>query len=115
MANKKRIFVSYDYDDKNYKNLLTAWDANDLFDFDFYDGSLTTAVNSENSSYVRSIIKPKIIGSTHLLCLVGENTASSDWVAWEIERAVEAKKKIIAVKIKAANETPDALSAVDAA
>lgn len=36
------VFISFDYDnDKHYKNLLVAWDKNDLFDFNFYDGSVT--------------------------------------------------------------------------
>lgn len=31
---KKKVFVSFDYDDdKNYRNLLKAWDANPDFDF----------------------------------------------------------------------------------
>ena len=33
---KKAIFISYDYDnDKHYKNMLLAWDANKEFDFGF--------------------------------------------------------------------------------
>jgi hypothetical protein len=35
---KKRVFVSFDYEnDKHYKFLLEAWDANKNFDFLFAD------------------------------------------------------------------------------
>jgi cytochrome oxidase Cu insertion factor (SCO1/SenC/PrrC family) len=35
---KKKVFVSFDYDnDKRYKALLKAWDANPNFDFYFSD------------------------------------------------------------------------------
>ena len=33
---KRKIFVSYDYDnDRHYKNILLAWDKNREFDFGF--------------------------------------------------------------------------------
>jgi hypothetical protein len=114
MANKKRVFISFDYDDSHYRYLLVAWDANDVFDFEFYDGSLSVAVNSTNANYIKSVIKPKIQRSTHLLCLVGEKTYNSDWVTWEINKAVEFEKKIIAVKIKSTYTTPMALYGVGA-
>lgn len=110
MSTKKRIFISYDFDeDRHYRNLLTAWDVNDLFDFEFYDASLKIAVDSENATYVRSVIKPKILRSTHLLCIVGEKASTSSWINWEIEKAIEAKKKLIAVKLRSTNTTPTKL------
>jgi hypothetical protein len=110
MPSKKHIFISYDYDnDKHYRNLLSAWDKNDEFDFEFYDGSLNVAVDSEDAAYIKSVIKPKIQVSSHLLCLVGEHTHESEWIDWEIEKAIEFGKKLIGVKIQKANETPPAL------
>ena len=115
MANKKRIFISYDYDeDKHYRYLLTAWDKNGEFDFEFYDSSLNVAVNSDDAAYVRSVIKPKIQRSTHLLCLVGEKASKSEWIAWEIDKAIDAKIKLIAVKLKSTNTTPPNLFGVGA-
>jgi hypothetical protein len=110
MANKKRIFISYDYDnDRHYRNLLSAWDKNDEFDFEFYDGSLNVAVDSEDAAYIRGVIKPKIQRSTHLLCLVGKQSYKSDWIAWEIQKAVEYTKKLIGVKLQSTNTPPTAL------
>lgn len=112
---KRRIFISYDYDnDKHYKNLLVAWDKNDLFDFKFYDGSVTVPVNSERAGPIRRTISQKIGDCTRLLCVVGEETHKSSWVTWEIEKAVELGKKIIAVKTAKGNTTPTALYGVGA-
>jgi hypothetical protein len=48
---KKRIFISFDYDnDLHYKNLLLAWDKNKEFDFEFYDHSLREEINSTNAA-----------------------------------------------------------------
>ena len=106
----KRIFVSYDYDnDRHYKNLLVAWDKNKEFDFNFYDGSVTVAIDSKDADYIKSQIKPKIDASTHLLCIVGKNTHKSNWVDWEIKTAISLKKKLIGVKIEKENTTPSAL------
>jgi len=107
---KKRIFISFDYDkDKHYKNLLTAWDKNDLFDFKFYDGSVTVPVNSNDAGPIRRVISQRIDDCTRLLCIVGEETHKSGWVDWEINKAKEKNKKLIAVKTAKSNTTPAAL------
>lgn len=114
MANKK-VFISFDYDnDKHYKNLLVAWDANKDFDFSFYDVSVNVAVNSDDAAAIKRVISDRINNATHFLCLVGEKTEKSRWVAWEIEKAVALKKKMIAVKIAKDNTTPSGLYGVGA-
>jgi hypothetical protein len=106
----KRIFISYDYEnDGHYKNLLVAWDKNKEFDFNFYDGSVTVAVDSKDADYIKTKIKPKIEASSHLLCIVGKETHKSKWIDWEIRTAVNLKKKLIGVKIEKGNTAPQAL------
>ena len=109
------LFVSYDYDnDKHYKNLLVAWNSHDRFDLEFYDHSVGVSVNSEDASYIRRVIKDKISRCTHFLCLVGAQTSKSEWVEWEIDKAVEMGKQIIAVKIENSYTSPEALLGVGA-
>lgn len=106
----KTIFISFDYDnDRRYKNLLVAWDTNKVFDFRFYDGSVTAPVNSTNATYIRSQIKPKIQTASHLLCIVGRYSARSEWIRWEIETAVALRKKLIGVKLDRSFTSPAAL------
>ena len=112
---KKKIFVSYDYDnDRNYKNLLLAWDKNSEFDFGFSDQSADISIDSYNASAIKRAISAKINASTRLLCIVGSKTYKSDWVSWEIDKAVEIRKKIIAVKTDARNTSPDAILGIGA-
>ena len=112
---KKKIFISYDYDnDKHYKNLLKAWDANGTFDFSFHDHSADVSINSTNAAAIKRAISAKINSATYFLCIVGEKTHKSSWVKWEIEKAVELKKKIVAVKTSSTNTTPPELLGVGA-
>ena len=112
---KKNIFISYDYDnDKNYKNMLAAWDANKEFDFGFSDQSADVSIDSTDAAAIKRAISTKINAAPYFLCLVGKQTHKAKWVAWEIGKAVELKKKIIAVKIDASNTTPSGLLNVGA-
>jgi len=107
---QKRIFISYDYDnDAKYKNMLIAWDKNDEFDFEFYDGSLKDSINSTNAAYIKSKIKPLIERASHLLCIVGTACGNNEWIAWEVQTAADLKKKLIGVKIEKSCTSPPAL------
>ena len=107
---KRKIFVSYDYDnDRYYKNLLLAWDKNREFDFDFRDQSADVSIRSTNVVAIKRAISAKINASTYFLCLVGKKTSKSDWVSWEIEKGKELGEKLVAVKINTRNGTPDGL------
>ena len=109
MATKK-IFVSYDYtNDRNYKNLLLAWSKNPEFDFYISDHSVDVSVDSNDASAIKRVISANIGLATGVLVLVGKETHKSGWVKWEIEKAKELKKKLIAVKIDKDCTTPTPL------
>ena len=110
---KKTIFISYDYD-KHWKNLLVAWDKNSEFDFTFYDASVDVSVNSTDAAAIKRVISARISGATRFLCIVGKHTHKSGWVKWEIEKAVELKRKLIVVKTDAENISPDSIFGVGA-
>jgi len=107
---KKKIFISYDYDnDKHYKNLLLAWDKNSEFDFGFSDQSADVSIQSTDAAAIKRAISAKINAATYFLCIVGEKTSRSSWVSWEIEKAKELNKKLVAVKTSSGNTTPSEL------
>jgi len=114
----KTVFVSYHSakEDTNHKNLLVAWSKNDNghFDIKFDDTSVGVSINSTNATYIKSVIKRKISDSSVFLCLIGENTHNSDWVKWEIDKAIELNKKIVAVKIDSTYTSPTNLYGVGA-
>jgi hypothetical protein len=106
----KRVFISFDYDnDRHYKNLLLAWNANKDFDFELYDASLKVAINSEDAKYIKTLIKPKIVAAGYLLCIVGKEAGTNDWIRWETQTAVDAGKKLIGVKLEKSNTSPPEL------
>lgn len=116
MANK--MFISYHSDAEGtmYKNLLVAWAKNDSnhFDITFDDQSVGVSINSTSAAYIKTVIAGRIKNSNTFLCLVGENTHKSDWVSWEIAKAVELNKKIVAVKISNSYTSPTKLLNVGA-
>jgi hypothetical protein len=115
MAYKKKVFISYDYDkDKHYKNLLLAWDGNKLFDFSIHDHSADVSINSVDAIAIKRVISRYINEATYFLIIVGEKTNRSTWVKWEIEKAIELGKKIVAVKTDRENISPDALLGIGA-
>ncbi|WP_239738590.1 TIR domain-containing protein [Mammaliicoccus sp. C-M14] len=106
-----KLFVSYRADNEGslYKNLLVGWSKNpnkNFFDVKFEDTSIGISINSTNANYIKQRIKEKIKESNKVICIIGENTHSSDWVNWEIETAKELNKPIVAIKINKFYETP---------
>jgi hypothetical protein len=109
---KTKVFVSYDHsEDVHYKRLLQAWDANDQFDFEFDSRGPNVRIDSDEAAVVKAALTKMMKSATHLLVLVGAETAKSKWVNWEIGRANESdvKLKLAAVKLAQANPSPSGL------
>ena len=112
---KNRVFISYDYDnDKTSKDQLLGWDADKEFDFSSYDQSLDISVDSHDAAAIKRDISARIGDSSHFLCIVGKQTHLSGWAAWETGKAVELKKKLVAVKIDSIYNSPTAMQRVGA-
>ena len=107
---KKKIFVSYDYDNnRQYKNLLLAWDKNSEFDFAMSDQSADVSIRSDDAGAIKRAISAKINAATYFLCIVGAKTSKSNWVAWEIDKANDLSKRLVAVKTSSTNDSPAGL------
>lgn len=112
-ANK--VFIGYDCDnDKAAKARLLGWDANKEFDFSSYDQSFGVAVDSEEAAAIKGDLTARIRDSSHFLCIVGKETYNSAWMAWEIRKAIELKKKLVAAKTNSINNSPRALQSAGA-
>lgn len=116
---KKKVFVSFDYDnDKHYKALLKAWDANPNFDFYFSDLS-STEINSWSVPVVKQVLSKKINEANYTVVLVGKeaNKKHSDhkeigyknWLNYEVAKSKKHKNKLVAVKLSSTNTSPDEL------
>ena len=116
---KKKVFVSFDYDnDKHYKALLKAWDANPQFDFYFSDLS-STEINSWSVPVVKQVLSKKINEANYTVVLVGKeaNKQHSDhreigyknWLNYEVAKSKQHGNKLVAVKLSSTNTSPDEL------
>jgi hypothetical protein len=107
---KKRVFISYDYDhDKASKDQLLGWDVNKEFDFSSYDKSFDVAVDSPEGAAIKQDLAARIGDASYFLCIVGKESYLNAWAAWETQKAVELKKKLVAVKTDSINNSPSAL------
>ncbi|HDH31561.1 MAG TPA: hypothetical protein ENH26_02185 [Candidatus Wolfebacteria bacterium] len=116
MADKKKVFVSFDYEnDKHYKYLLEAWDANDEFDFVFSDKT-PTEINSENIGSIKAGLRKKIREATHTLIIVGKETNKQhkdheligyrNWINFEVAKSIEDGNRLAAVRLEKSYSLP---------
>jgi len=116
---KKKVFVSFDYEnDKQYKFLLEAWDANPNFDFSFSDLS-SKEINSWKIPVVKQKLSQKINEATYTLVIVGKEAnikhedsdeiGYTNWINYEVAKSKEHKNKLVGVKIDKSYESPEEL------
>ncbi len=117
---EKKVFVSFDYDnDRNYKHLLEAWDANPKFEFVFKDMT-PGEINTYSIARIKAGLTAKINDSDYTLVLVGQHANSlhrhheligfRNWIHFEIHQSVLAGNRIAVVKLESSYEYPTALS-----
>lgn len=113
------VCVSFDWEnDRRWRFLLSAWDANPKFDLSFTD--LTPGeVNTHDVGRVKAAITPRIKAATHTLVIVGAfaNTPHRDraligyrnWIAWEVAQSKAFGNRLVAVKLQQSYAAPDDL------
>src|SRR5659263_263899 len=108
----KHVFLSFVEEDLNGANLFRGQAKNKNSNLEFDDYSVKVAYNSANAEYIRSQITEKIRSASVTICLIGQTTAASAWVAWEIQKSVALGNKVIGVRLYAnvACPTPPALT-----
>jgi len=114
---KKKVFVSFDYtNDKQYKFLLNAWDANKNLDFEFNDCS-SDEIQSNNISTIKAGLTRRINTTTYTLVIIGKEANEEhkdhveigykNWINYEVAKSKEHKNKLVAVKIDKTYDSPD--------
>lgn len=122
---KRRVFVSFDYDnDRRYKYLLEAWDANPDFDFVFADAT-PSEIDSVNVGRIKAALSAKIGDATHTLVIIGQYANAPhakrhligyrNWINFEVARSKQAGNRLVAVKLERTYESPEELAGAGAA
>jgi hypothetical protein len=116
---KKRVFVSFDFDnDRRYKYLLEAWDANPDIEFTFNDVT-PSEIDTNDIGRIKAAITTKINTATHTLIIIGSQAnrlhkyssqiGYKNWINFEIHQSKLNRNRLVAVKLAVSNELPDEL------
>lgn len=88
MAKNYNVFISHSWshidDLKNLRNLL---ESRGYFNVQFQEATPSEPINSENASYIKSVLKSKILNSDIVLGIAGIYASHSDWIEWELKNA----------------------------
>jgi len=109
---EKCVFISHKKEDEQAaiaigKFLMEVVGVNIYLDI--LDEDLQTATQTENERLIVDSIKEGLECSTHLLCLISENTRLSWWVPYEIGIADNKNINIASLKLKTVNDIPSFL------
>jgi len=121
-AATKKICIAFDWhNDRDSRHLLGTWLVNHQIPATFSD--LSAGQLNDNVAKVKSRLIAQIRAATHTLVLISEyaNTRhpfserirTRNWIWWEIEQSKAQGNRLIAVKLKASNPTPDPLLDAD--
>jgi hypothetical protein len=103
---KRRIFISFDHADTDKVNGFLGL-RNILDGFEFYNHKLDHRIKSSDGAYVGRIIRDEYIGPASVtVVLIGNQTAQSEWVTWEIGESLRQGKGILGIRL------PDTFGAV---
>jgi hypothetical protein len=98
MAKEYHIFISHSWaypdDLKNLRNLLNE---RGYFNVEFEEASADEPINSANAVYIKNRLKQKISNSNIVLGIAGMYASYSDWMTWELDKALELDVPIVGV------------------
>lgn len=97
---KRRIFISFDHDDTTQVNGFIG--LREILDgFDFYNHKLDRRIQSRDSQYVARVIRDEYITPASVcVVLIGNRTAHSPWVSWEIAECLKQGKGMLGIRLK---------------
>jgi Thoeris protein ThsB, TIR-like domain len=118
---KKQVFVSFDYDnDKHYKFLLQAWDANPEFDFVFEDKT-PGEIKTNDIGRIKAGLTRKINEASHTLFIVGKHANQPhkdrnaigfiNWINYEAYQSIQSDNYLAVVKLDDSCGIPNELKA----
>lgn len=100
---KRRIFISFDHDDTDKVNGFLGL-RNIMEGFEFYNHKLDHRIKSNDPEYMARVIREEYIKPASVaVVLIGNRTAYSDWVKWEIDECIRQGKGIVGIRLPGTN------------
>jgi hypothetical protein len=111
-ADSKQVYLSFDHEnDGYYKDVLVTWSKMPGFAQLWVDDQPPTVpVDSPEAEPFKQTLARRIGAASGLLCVVGAESSTNGWMEWEIKKADELGKRIIAVRINRDCAVPELLS-----
>ncbi|MFA6570984.1 MAG: TIR domain-containing protein [Bacteroidota bacterium] len=98
MTKEYHIFISHSWkypnDLENLRNLLRE---RGYFNVEFEEASADEPINSANAYYIKKRLTEKITNSNIVLGIAGMYASYSDWMEWELDKAIELGVPIVGV------------------
>ncbi|MBL8554594.1 MAG: TIR domain-containing protein [Phenylobacterium sp.] len=107
MAYRNKTYICFDGDtDMHYYRLMTAWAANDRFEFSFHNAhDLNTARDTSQEESIKRKLRERFANSKLMIVLIGEKTRYlTKFVRWEMEVALRLNLPIIGVNLNGARD-----------
>ena len=100
---KRRIFISFDHDDTGQVNGFLG--LREIIDgVEFFNHKLDRRINSTDGNYVGRVIREDYIKPASVtVVLIGNRTAQSEWVKWEVAESLRQGKGILGIRLKGTN------------
>jgi hypothetical protein len=107
-ADSKQVYLSFD---RYYRDVLVTWSKMPGFaQLWVNDQPPTVPVDSPEAEPFKQSLARRIGAASGLLCVIGANSSTNGWMEWEIRKADELGKRIIAVRINRDCAVPELLS-----
>lgn len=108
----KNVFISHhSKDEEHIGKLKTLLESKD---YQLKNSSIdsTKPNDAHNKEYVKSLLRPRIEWAGTVICLIGDKTATREFVDWEVEHAAKEGKTIVGVFLHGASDSdiPDSVN-----
>lgn len=98
MAKDYKIFISHSWSyTSDLEDLQKLLNERGYINVTFLEATKKTPIDSENASYVKTVLKARILNSDIVLALAGVYASHSDWMIWELETAKNNNIPIVGV------------------
>lgn len=98
MAKTHHIFISHSWQNSNaLEGLRRLLNDRGYFNVEFEEVSKDEPINSTNAYYIKRRLAEKIGNSNVVIGLAGIYASHSDWMEWELDKAIELDIPIIGV------------------
>lgn len=92
------VFISHSWDyDNQYMRLVEMLSEGRLFNVAYEEATKNNPINSQNAEYIKVALSKKISNSNIVLGLAGMYASYSDWMQWELDKAMQLGIPIVGV------------------